>query len=266
MSRVEERSRTNLLERLPAVELDDMAARRLRQSVLAQVAADVRMRRRTRGHRTWALDLRAVVAVSVLGAVLWSPMSRQGIESFAVSVRGTDGGAVRWSRQLDASTERVDLLDGAFRVEVRRTATNRHVLIAVPDGRIEDLGTTFDVRVQAGRTRQVHVEEGRVAVWVNRAGVLLGAGDTWEPPAVSPVEHEPASEAPSRPASHPHELRTRAATTRPPDGAAPEDVAYLEILHLLRASRPAEAREGARVYLRRFPNGFRREEVARLAR
>jgi hypothetical protein len=46
----------------------------------------------------------------------------------------------------------------------------------------------------------------------------------------------------------------------------PEDVAYLEILHLLRDSRSTAAREAAREYLRRFPDGFRREEVGRLAK
>lgn len=45
-----------------------------------------------------------------------------------------------------------------------------------------------------------------------------------------------------------------------------EDIAYLRVIALLRDGRREEARLAAKDYLRRFPNGFRRVEVAAIAR
>jgi hypothetical protein len=45
-----------------------------------------------------------------------------------------------------------------------------------------------------------------------------------------------------------------------------EDAAYLNAIRLLRNGATDEARHAAREYLRRFPDGFRREEMGRLAR
>jgi hypothetical protein len=264
VSRLEEPAATELLQRLPAVELDDVAVRRLRRSVLADAALAVRPSAARPMQRTWGVGLRAVGALVALAAVLWSPRHEQGKETFAVVVRSSDGGPIRWSRRLDASAERVDLLDGAFRVEVRGGSENRHAIIGVPDGRIEDLGTTFEVRVEAGRTTRVHVEEGQVAVWVRGASALLVAGETWQP-AAAPVERSSSAPPPS---SGVHRVRPRPVGVRATStgGAAPEDAAYLEILHLLRTAHSGEAREAARQYLRRFPEAFRRSEVERLAK
>jgi TolA-binding protein len=44
-----------------------------------------------------------------------------------------------------------------------------------------------------------------------------------------------------------------------------EDRAYLQIIDLLRTGKASEAREAARDYLRRFPEGFRRVEVGEVA-
>jgi hypothetical protein len=45
-----------------------------------------------------------------------------------------------------------------------------------------------------------------------------------------------------------------------------EDGAYLRVLRLLRSGREDEARAAAKDYLRRFPTGFRREEMQQLAK
>ena len=59
---------------------------------------------------------------------------------------------------------------------------------------------------------------------------------------------------------------------RPADSAstvradtAAEDAAYLQVIALLRAGKQDEARAAARSYLERFPNGFRRDEMIRVA-
>jgi hypothetical protein len=45
-----------------------------------------------------------------------------------------------------------------------------------------------------------------------------------------------------------------------------EDIAYLQVIALMRDGRREEARLAAKNYLRRFPNGFRRVEVEAIAR
>ena len=45
-----------------------------------------------------------------------------------------------------------------------------------------------------------------------------------------------------------------------------EDLAYLRVIALVREGRREEARLAAKDYLRRFPQGFRRVEVERIAR
>ena len=44
-----------------------------------------------------------------------------------------------------------------------------------------------------------------------------------------------------------------------------EDLVYLRVLALLRDGRKGEAHLLAEDYLRRFPNGFRRPEIERIA-
>lgn len=51
-----------------------------------------------------------------------------------------------------------------------------------------------------------------------------------------------------------------------PSDPRAEDAAYLRVLALDRASDAAGRRAAAREYLRRYPTGFRRAEVERLAR
>jgi hypothetical protein len=55
------------------------------------------------------------------------------------------------------------------------------------------------------------------------------------------------------------------ATPSPNDASAAEDAAYLRIIALLHEGREAEAKAAARDYLRRFPEGFRSVEAAKIA-
>jgi TolA-binding protein len=52
---------------------------------------------------------------------------------------------------------------------------------------------------------------------------------------------------------------------QPSDGIAAEDAAYVAILSLLRHGDPSDALLSARDYLRRYPDGLRRPEVAQIA-
>ncbi|HEY3666761.1 MAG TPA: hypothetical protein VGL19_12200, partial [Polyangiaceae bacterium] len=180
----------------------------------------------------------------------------------------------------------------------------RRVIVAVPDGQIEDLGTVFDVRVSDGHTTHVAVSEGRVSVHLaGLAPLSLGSGEAWDAPVPTPTASAPtpASSGPAsaltvsaRPAARAAPLAARAPRLeKPPPSVQPEapagaatpgtasaanepappageaaraeDDAYLNLVDLLRAGKDADARAQAKDYLLRFPGGFRRVEVLNIA-
>jgi hypothetical protein len=105
-------------------------------------------------------------------------------------------GEARWVRERDGQTETIRLDDGRLSLKVHRGEGER-VIVRVPDGEIEDRGTTFSVEVAHGRTERVSVEEG--AIELRRAGsptVTLSAGESWQrdaAPVVSAVVAAPPS-------------------------------------------------------------------------
>ena len=182
----------------------------------------------------------------------------------------TPEGEARWSTTPSPDVEHIDLSDGTLRLRIKQQAGSRRVVVRVPDGEIEDLGTIFHVSVTQGRTQRVGVDEGLVTIRLRgMAPFTISAGQTWErsaeaPPAsvenrvdlrVEPTSRKRTSDAP-----------TPAPTLVVPADAAQEDAAYLQILDALDSGDVAAARALADAYLVRFPNGFRREEVNRVGR
>ncbi|HEY1555952.1 MAG TPA: outer membrane protein assembly factor BamD [Kofleriaceae bacterium] len=195
--------------------------------------------------------------------------------------------------------------DGDARIHVDHRGVWRRLVVLVPDGELDDVGTTFLVRVRDGHTFEVAVEDGRVTFLRGHdAPLLLTAGERWvvhEPvAAVAPVPSAaPAPpRAPSTPSIRVHaaagatgaarapigdELRDaisdldagdpttasrklREIVERYPSDPRAEDAAYLLAIALQRASDTIGARAAARDYLQRFPNGFRRAAIEPLAR
>jgi hypothetical protein len=269
---------TGLLSRLPDVEIDDVAVRRLRQRILDDAAApEIVLRTPSR----WILAVPALAFIVVGSSIaLWSlGHSRRQPPALFASVFTNDDPAARWSRHLDLGAEWIELTEGHFRVEIREHSATRRVFVTVPDGHIDDLGTIFDVVISGGVTTEVRVAEGRVAIHLRgRADVILADGERWERPveaardlAPDPVDVGPgraantSSAGASRAKTGAHKRRTNSAgrigTVADQES---EDAAYLKVIYLLRASRTTEAMAAARDYLRRFPAGFRREEMATL--
>ncbi len=219
----------------------------------------------------------------------------------AVTIRAN--GAARWSRRVEARLERIVLESGTLSIHVDHTVSEQGVLVVLPDGELEDIGTTFAVSADAGHTTQVTVQEGGVLLRLHgQPALALGAGDSWSPASSD------ATQLPSTPAPEPARRsarRTRSATptlrrsapepdpsaefraamsaldsgdnTRAassfaaflgahPHDAHAEDAAYLRVLALQRAGDSTAARLAARDYLSRYPRGFRRAEVEALAR
>jgi len=277
---------------------DEVSGRRLRQHILeladgllgAAGAAGKPAARRTRLTRIWFAGSVAV-GLTVTGALYAhrqaaTPAAKQrGVATVRAAGSGTT-----WVRHRTRNAEQIDLSDGILSLEVKRAPGDPRVVVRVPDGEIEDQGTAFKVRVQAGRTAEISVTQGWVVF--RRRGyseVRLPAGATWTP-------HEKSADiaaATSRAAivdTHSlqtagsasmleqarRERRARRGHTEAAESAAPstptadlpsddEDVSYLALLSLVRQGKAEPARIVATAYLKRFPNAFRRAEVARIA-
>jgi hypothetical protein len=171
---------------------------------------------------------------------------------------------------------------------VKRKPGDARVVVYVPEGQIEDLGTEFEVSVHSGRTAQISVAEG--VVKFHRRGqpaLRLSAGTVWRPSSIeSPrLDATPTSPVPP-PVAAPRPTDGPPAPVAPPPirPAAPrkarqcgnaggpgmhrmsdEDAMYLRVLELVREDRLFEAQLTAADYLSCYPNGFRRPEIERIA-
>lgn len=285
-----------VLRDLPPLAEDALAARRARHRLFAE--ADRVLLQPTAKHRSsrWLVAgagalAAAAVVISFLGATRFTPSPSAPVaaapvtETLQIEVEAGEGAI--WRKTRIGSQVRLELDSGEIRARIGERRPGQSLVIHLPDGEIEDLGTVLTVRVEQGRTRDVHVFEGRVRLRLaGRAPLELGAGHQWD--AEPQSKPDPAQScAPVRP---PNTLGPRPFTPRQgnhhavgnvtasgqarPINTAPvpssqrtgqEDAAYLRVVDLVRAHRLDEARVAAKDYLLRFPEGFRREEVLSVA-
>jgi hypothetical protein len=273
------------LASLPELERNALSSRRTRQSLMAALNdALIAIPRPKYGARIAAFAAFAALVSSLLGT--WLVVRARRVASLnlppIVDVYAAPG--ARWSAHTDARLVSVDFVDGAASFVVH-PHQGRRVVVRLPDGEVEDMGTVFEVRVNEQHTRRVAVSEGKVVVrLLGRPAFSLAAGEAWElAPAASASaapKGPPASAAPSAPAIASGSAATpgrRVVAPAPPaastaldaspdsSSANAEDDAYLQIVSLLRTKQVAEARSQAKSYLLRFPNGFRRVEVLNIA-
>jgi len=184
----------------------------------------------------------------------------------------------QWHAREESNLTRLSLVEGSATFTVRRPI-DRRMLLDLPDGEIEDLGTVFEVEVRNQHTVHVAVSQGRIAVRLNALPEFeLSAGQSWQSwqpapaPAPAPDSTAPASAEAAVPPKHLPDSTTSvrprtersAAMNLKTDSA--EDDAYLHIVDLLRNGHELEARAKAAQYLAQFPNGFRRVEVEQIVR
>ena len=239
------------LNAIPVPEPNGLALRRLRNETMASVDSDLRRERAPR----W----RFVVAASALAVAVLFVMTRPKavspppplvLQPPKADVSPTEG--ARFSRAFDGDAERVTLTEGTIRISHGPGAPR--LVVVVPDGEVDDIGTIFAVTVHDAHTDHVSVTEGVVALHLDGVpATSLTSGMEWRRPAPSPA------------------VSTVIVAPRPPRTGAPmpvlddEDATYLEVLRLEREGHKDESREAARHYLDRFPDGFRRDEMHRLA-
>jgi ferric-dicitrate binding protein FerR (iron transport regulator) len=249
---------------------NELALRRLRQSLLEQAHSGDPTPRR----RPWARVLAIAATMLLVFGVVWRVAERRPDPptSPAASVQVAAVGAADWSQFSTSRGHRVVLRSGTLDVAVTRRPVDAGLVVQLPDGELEDIGTVFRVSVRDGRTEAIDVREGAVSFRRHRgAAIQIGAGERWraEPSRAQPA---PTSDLPAA-MSPPRKPSAVAASAKPPNTASDdaaagreEDEAYLRVLALVREGRAAEARLAARDYLKRFPSGFRRSEVERIAR
>jgi TolA-binding protein len=174
---------------------DELHVRRERTKLLA--AFDARL---VPAARPWRSSLALVAAVAALTCVVLAgafrfarPAPAPAIARHAapvvepVAVRADR--SARWSRQADAQLETIRLESGALSIHVDHAASSRRLRVLLPDGELEDIGTTFSVSADSGHTTRVSVQEGSVVLRLRGVAPLaLSAGDAWSPPPVAPPE------------------------------------------------------------------------------
>lgn len=250
----------------------------------------------------WPLAIAALAAACVLVSRRVRPTTVPARTASAVVRAGA--GAV-WSQRTNGRRDEIVLVRGALSIRVdhaARGAGSGQLVVLLPDGELEDTGTTFTVSADGGATTQVAVQEGSVVLRIRkRPAVTIGAGGTWmrdRAPLTSDVSRaarNPAATA--RPAATPRRtVATRAATpngssvdfraamavldvganreaaaafasflVRYPRDARAEDAAYLRVIALQRCGADTDMRRAAGEYLRLYPAGFRRVEVEKLS-
>lgn len=281
--------------REPLLRGDELSARRERVRLLAafdrsllRPSADVRADRYS---RLFAVGVAAAALASLFFVWGWRRLAEP-LPTPRAAVRPSVHAT--WSRQVRDQREVVTLEQGELHIQVHHVAGSLPLLVALPDGELEDIGTTFSVVVQAGHTISVTVDEGRVLLRLREhAPIVLAAHDAWSPAVVSalPVaptmpSSAPAASAPpvtaaSSGASASDDFRAamasfnggrnREAAARfarflaaHPRDARSEDAAYLRVLALRAIGDASAMHVAAQDYLRRYPTAFRHSEVERL--
>ena len=290
---------TEALRASPEHAVDELHVRRERTRLLAAFdRSQIEPERRPR-RKTWLV---ATGALAVLGvAVFFGWRARPTtLPAHASGVVVHADSATVWTEHTAATREEVALERGALWIHVDHAPGERRLVVVLPDGELEDTGTTFTVSADDGRTTRVAVHDGSVVLRVRgQPPVAIGAGEIWVPEAPPAASSCASAAVPSArmapPPASAHVVAPvalvavsdpsvdfRAAMAaldagddvgaaaafaeflvKHPGDARSEDAAYLRVIALQRAGDGARMKVAADEYLRRYPAGFRHTEVER---
>jgi hypothetical protein len=271
---------------LPA---DELRVARERTRLLADF--DRRLLSTGGGTRRWLLW--SATAMAIACGLFVAPRSRPRSQTTEGpgAVVSPEVGTI-WSKQVDGDAEKIVLVRGALAVHVDHAPSRRGRLVVVlPDGELEDIGTTFSVRAADGRTQQVSVQEGSVLLRVlGSAPIALSAGQTWTPAearvsnagattALEPIgppasvpkaKREPRQlEAAAPRRAHPQrDPNERDPNERDPNERDPNERdrsnEFRAAVHLLERGDDCEAAAGFAGYVASHPDDRRAEDAAYL--
>jgi hypothetical protein len=184
-----------LRESIPG-QADELQVRRERTRLLAAFDQALVAPERSRSPRR---ILGSAIGVAVLGVGLFA-IGRErstGVPRRASSAVVHAEPATVWSEHTDGRRERVTLEHGSLWIHVDHGGGASRLLVALPDGELEDTGTTFAVSAEDGHTTRVDVEEGRVVLRLRgKPPVTLGPAETWIPAFPAPVACASAASLP----------------------------------------------------------------------
>lgn len=301
-------SLADALRAAPSSPPDELRVRRERTRLLAAFDRELISPERPPSARRRLIFSVVLAAAAVSMLALWG--SHRAAEPVRIANASSAvvraGNAAEWSQRTEGDREAIVLERGELWIRVDHARGTRRVIVLLPDGELEDTGTTFTVSAEAGRTARVAVEEGSVVLRVRgRPPVAIDAGGVWTPTAqpehsapvvvasggVPPApslrdSHSPRVPAPSASGvANDASADFRAAMSaldrgdnrqaavafasfvvKHPRDARAEDAAYLRVIALERCGDRDGAKAAAHEYLRSYPVGFRRTEVELLAR
>lgn len=175
------------------------AVKRLRRSLLLRARGSDVESVRPRPRIVRLLPLLAALFVAGIGFAAGALYVR----APASEVELVAGRGASYSTEDTADRHVVRIADGVFDFDVQERADHKRLLVIVPDGEIEDIGTRFRVVVANGVTTEVSVSAGEVEL--RRRGVApvrLVAGMSYHPvPTIADASLAPASSAASSPAA-----------------------------------------------------------------
>lgn len=186
---------------------NELHVRRERTRLLAAFDARLVPVANSRRPRLWLGAVAALALVALLMLLLRPsrPVTPVAVSSDSVKVQAAT--TTKWSRRAENQVETITLETGTLSIRVDHQLPHRRLLVLLPDGELEDIGTTFSVTAAAGRTTQVSVQDGSVVLRLRDTPALtLRAGDSWisapapvttasaasQPPAV-PLLHAPSA-------------------------------------------------------------------------
>jgi hypothetical protein len=263
---------------------DELRVRRERTRLLAAFDASLVPGPRSLA-RLWLRSAAAVALLSVLAAlafVLWPARPMPDPSLGAPLARPPEpvtiqaDGSARWSRHVEAGREKILLVSGSLSIRVDHAASQRRLLVALPDGELEDIGTTFFVSADAGRTTRVSVQEGSVVLRLHgQPPLAIGAGDSWSPPPAPaltpppptprPSTARPSTALPSKPAAARRSVElTPSATRAPSTPDAGPSADFRAAMSALDDGDPTRAAIGFAAFLSQYPRDPRAEDAAYL--
>jgi hypothetical protein len=272
-ARALEALRTELRARSPHPS-DELQLRRERTRLLAAFNRTLVQQPAARSRARLAFGLAA--SMLTLAVVLWFGASRLFGPAPPQVVIQAAAGAV-WSQHSAEDSELVTLKSGTLNIVVRREPGERALRVLLPDGELQDIGTTFSVTVENRHTTRVQVDEGSVLLERRgRAPSIILAGDTWlalSPVAQKPSSAQPAPAASERPLAAPSPTPTAATAVAarrepaPRTAANSTDLAASDFRAAMLALNTGQAKTAAAAFQRfsqRYPSDPRAEDAAYL--
>lgn len=246
------------LRGLTDVAADELHVRRQRTRLLA--AFNASLVPVPKSSQRWLVPLLAAAVLFAVALTFTLTLRRSQVSHTVPAAPAREAIAVRplspateWSRRVEGQREIVTLSAGTLSIAIDHALSPRPVRVVLPDGELEDLGTTFSVTVSRSATTHVAVQHGAVILRLrDRGPVTLGAGESWTPAtaagsATTPPPPSAPIAVPAPPSASASSAPPRSGETRRERPApAPADVASGSALALgPPAARSKEAAQEA---------------------